>query len=271
MQMRRSRAVEVGGDMADAERTSQTERAMREIRSLVMSGAFAPNARLPETDLAKRLGVSRTPLRQALDRLVAEGILERIPSGGIRVARFDLDDIRDAIELRGVLEGTAARLAAERGADAQVAEELSAVLDDLDDVVGSSGEMDFQAYVPLNRRFHELLARLSGSQIIKREVERVARLPLASPSAFLQGQELIPDFRQSLTRAQRQHRAIFEAILNREGARAEALAREHARLAQENLSFLTKAQPNLAARIPGMALVHANKISNGGGENAKPV
>ena len=238
-----------------SDRKTQLEKALLGLRSLVLSGAFEANTRLPEVGLSERLGISRTPLRQAMDRLVAEGLLERIETGGCRVARFTLDDINDAIELRGVIEGTAARLAAERGADPVLLAEAERVLDGIDRAFFTPLGIDFEAYVRLNAEFHDLLARLSGSAVVQREVERVNRLPLASPSAFLQEQELIPDFRASLIRAQWQHRAMLEAIRAREGARAEALGREHARLARQNLEHLAKAGPGVATRVPGLSLV----------------
>ena len=117
--------------------------------------------------------------------------------------------------------------------------------------------IDFDAYVHENARFHALLAGMSGSQIIEREVARISQLPLASPSAFLREQELIPDFSASLVIAQGQHRAILEAIVAREGARAEALSREHARLARRNLDYLANAGPGVATRVPGLSLLSA--------------
>jgi GntR family transcriptional regulator of vanillate catabolism len=239
--------------LSSQDRNAQFSRALIGLRSLVLSGAYDAGARLPETAVAKRLGLSRTPLRQAMDRLVDEGLLERVETGGCRVARFSMDDIRDAIELRGVLEGTAARLAAERGVDARLADRMEDILEELDAAV--EGQLDFKAYVRLNAAFHDLLARLAGSSIVTREVDRANRLPAASPTAFMDRQEFIPDFRDSLRRAQRQHRAIFESIINREGARAEALAREHARLARSNLEYVMQEQPGLADRVPGLALV----------------
>ncbi|MCA0873788.1 GntR family transcriptional regulator [Seohaeicola saemankumensis] len=241
--------------MAGEDRLTQFDKALLGLRSLVMSGEFEVSARLPEVSLSERLGISRTPLRQAMDRLVSEGLLERIDTGGCRVASFTIEDITDAIEIRGVIEGTAARLAAERGADPGLLAEADRVLEQIDAALDAPGGADFDAYVRLNARFHDLLARLAGSAVIRREAERVARLPLASPSSFLQGQELYPDFQASLVRAQRHHRLILSAIRGREGARAEALAREHARLARENLEYLTKTEPSLATRVPGFALV----------------
>ncbi|MEZ5811843.1 MAG: GntR family transcriptional regulator [Rhizobiaceae bacterium] len=241
----------------DSARMTQFSKALLELRLLVLNGEFEAKSRLPETALAERLGISRTPLRQAMARLVEEGLLERLETGGCRVASFTMDDIIDAIEIRGVMEGTAARLAAERGPDPALAEECRRVLDDLDDAVFGAVEPDFSRYVPLNARFHQLVAEMSGSRLVRREVERAARLPLASPSAFLQGQALIPDFRASLRHAQVHHEAIFDAIVSREGTRAEALAREHARLARKNLDYVMNTDPSLAERVPGMALVSA--------------
>ena len=241
--------------MAKAERASQLDKAIIGLRSLVMEGAFQAHSRLPEVALAERLGISRTPLRQAMDRLVAEGLLERIDSGGCRVASFDFNDIRDAIEMRGVIEGTAARWAAERGADPELLSEADRLLTELDNSIGSSGGVDFDRYAQLNAAFHDILARLPGSPVVEKEIKRIASLPLAGPSAFLREQELVPDFLPSLIRAQSQHRAIIEAIRDREGARAEALAREHARLARQNFAFLTEKHSHLAKRVPGLALV----------------
>lgn len=240
--------------MDGGERNAQLMKALIELRSMILRGIFGPGERLAETALAERLGLSRTPLRQAMDRLVGEGLLERIETGGCRVARFTMADILDAIELRGVLEGTAARIAAERGADPDLWSRLGAVLDALDAAVRPEA-LDFRAYVALNAEFHDLLARLGRSAVIAREVRRANRLPAASPTAFLQGQELIPDFRDSLRRAQVQHRAIADAIAAREGARAEALAREHARLARINFEYVMSQPADLAGRVPGLALV----------------
>ena len=115
--------------------------------------------------------------------------------------------------------------------------------------------IDFDLYVRENAKFHDLLARLAGSPLIEREVKRMSRLPLASPSAFLSDQAMIPDFQESLRYAQRQHHAILDAIVGREGARAEALTREHARLALTNFNYVTTQHPKLAKAVPGLALV----------------
>mgnify|MGYP003683665309 FL=1 len=234
---------------------SQLDHALLELRSLVMNGEFSGGQRLSEVAVAKQLGTSRTPLRQAMDRLVAEGLLERIETGGCRVETFTRDDIADAIELRGVIEGTAARMAAERGVSAELLSQANAALEGIDRAIKASNGLNFECYVHRNAEFHTLLAKFSGSALVQREIERVSMLPLASPSAFLSEQAAIPDFVDSLRYAQRQHRAIVEAITNHEGARAEALVREHARLALINFNYLTDVQPTLVNDVPGLALV----------------
>lgn len=241
-----------------SDRFSQFEKGLLGLRSLVMGGALEANTRLPEVALAERLGISRTPLRKAMDRLVSEGLLERMEAGGCRVARFTTEDIRDAIELRGVIEGTAARMSAERGVSSDILDHADRVLDAIDDALGRPDGIDFDAYVHQNAEFHDLLSHMPGSAVIQREVERICCLPLASPSSFLQEQELIPNFQASLSLAQDHHRGILNAIRNREGARAEALTREHARLALRNFEYVTTAKPSLATRVPGLALVSAS-------------
>ena len=257
--------------MVEAKRISQSRKALSELRALILDGTLEAGSRLAETALAERLGISRTPLREAMTRLVEEGLLERQASGGCRVCRFTMTEIVDAIELRGVMEGTAARLAAERGADPELLAQCHEILAGIDDALAPAPppaqalrprdsvgvDIDFDAYVALNARFHALLAQLAGSDIVAREVERSCRQPLASPSAFLAGQEQVDEFRRSLGGAQEQHKAILDAIENGEGARAEALAREHARLARHNLKYALTSDPGLVEQIPGLALVSA--------------
>lgn len=234
---------------------SQTLRAVLGIRDLVYSGAVAPGERLSEITMTERLGLSRTPVRAALARLEQEGILEPIPTGGYAVRSFTEADIVDAIELRGAMEGVAARLAAERGISDDQAAALESILTALDGIVGDNpAALDFQGYEALNGAFHDMLRRLAGSAVIEREVARIAALPFAGPSAFLDVQTEMPDFRASLTVAQAQHRAIAEAIGRRQGARAEALAREHALLARRNLEYVME-NGKLRQRVPALMLV----------------
>lgn len=238
-----------------SERAAQSQRALMGVRDLIVSGEIRAGTRLSELALVERLGISRTPLRAALARLGQEGLVEAIPSGGYAVRSFSREDVIDAIELRGVLEGLALRLAAERGVAPARMSELQGLLEGIDVALrGEVEDMDFDRYVDLNARFHEKLWGLA-SQTIRREIERVTSLPFASPSAFLDKQSGVVEFRRSLYGAQAQHRAMVSAIMLREGTRAEALAREHARLARQNLEFVLDQDRSLIRRVPALSLV----------------
>jgi GntR family transcriptional regulator of vanillate catabolism len=94
---------------------SQTINAIITIRQQILHGDLMPGERLLELALVERFGMSRTPIRAALTRLAEEGLLEKVSGGGYTVREFSVRDIEDAIEARGIVEGMAARLAAERG------------------------------------------------------------------------------------------------------------------------------------------------------------
>ena len=236
--------------------TSQMARALLGLRELLFGGEYAPGQRLSELPLVERLGVSRTPLRLALARLDHEGLIEALATGGYVVRRFTRADIDDAIELRGVLEGTAARFAAERGANRRLLARMHALSGQLDDVVRArdEGVDSFVRYVSLNESFHELLVDLAAGAVLRRGLDGVLSPPFASPSAFLLAQAELPESRQILVVAQAQHRALLEAIEHREGARAESIAREHARLSRENLDVVL-AHGEVRGHVRGASLI----------------
>jgi GntR family transcriptional regulator of vanillate catabolism len=243
---------------ADSEHApkQQTAKALSGLRDLILAGEVQPGERLSEVALAERLSVSRTPLRAALQRLEQEGLVALIPSGGYAVRSFSRQEVIDAIELRGVLEGTAARLAAERATTPERIEAIRDVVADLDTVLAAEpSAMDFERYEALNGMFHRLLWDLAGSDLLRREIERMTSLPFASPNAFVNTESDVPAFYRSLVVAQAQHKAIISAIELREGARAEALAREHARLARQNLDFVLEEQPDLRRKVLALALM----------------
>lgn len=242
--------------MGEAQRASQEQRALMGLRSIVLGGGAEPGERLSEPQLAERLGLSRTPIRAAIAQLVDEGLLERLQSGGCRVRSFEVADVRDAIDLRGTFEGLAARRAAEIGARTEGLAACDAIGDEIDRALGRDARsVDFDLYASLNDAFHHALVDLCDSDIIRREYERIIRLPMAGPSCFLQAQAEMTEIRTSLFVAQAQHRALIAAIRGREGSRAEALAREHAHLAQDNLREVLTARHRLRSTIPGLALV----------------
>lgn len=234
----------------------QSLKALLGLRELVLQGGVEPGERLSEIALSERLNVSRTPLRAALQRLEQEHLVELIPSGGYAVRRFTHQEAIDSIELRGTLEGVAARFAAERGVVPARLKAAWSIIHALDETLDSEpASFNFSRYEELNEQFHEMLAEMSGSDVIRREIARVTSLPFASPSAFTNAQVNVPKFLTTLTIAQAQHRAIIAAIEMREGARAEALAREHARMARQALDFVMEQKPDLRTKVPALALL----------------
>lgn len=235
---------------------SHTLHALTELRQKIVSGEIAGGTRLLEVALAEDLGISRTPVRAALSRLAEEGLLERGDGGGFRVRQFDLAEAIDTVELRGALEGIAARMAAERGAPKDRLAHMTAIVNALDSCfLNGLEEFDFDKYSELNETFHVTLSEASESAVIQREIARVKQLPFASPSAFLPDRTNPTQFARTLAIAQEQHRAIVAAIAGREGARAEALAREHARAARLNLERIFGEDQAPGGDIPGLALV----------------
>lgn len=242
--------------MQEPSGNTHATRAQIELRKRILSGELPGGTRLFEVQMAEQLDISRTPVRDAMSRLVEEGLLDRAQGGGFVVRSFGFGDVIDAIELRGVLEGTAARLAAERGVTPVSMARLRDIVAELDGCFGpAAGDVDFDRYSELNARFHRELAGLCGSEIVRREVERMTRLPFASPSAFLPNGAELDAFARSLGVAQEQHRQIVAAIASREGTRAEALAREHARIARRNLEYVMIEDRSLIKYLPGLSLV----------------
>ncbi len=233
---------------------SQTMKATLGLRELLFSGSFKPGERVPELRLVEELGVSRTPLRIALMTLEHEGLLETLPGGGFVVREFTRSDIDDAIELRGVLEGTAARLAAERLESPEELESMKELSREMDEIVRDPSIEAFVEYVELNQEFHNGLRDLAKSPQLARALEHIVSLPFAGPSTLVMVQAQLPESREIIFVAQHQHNALLDAIERGEGARAEAIAREHARIARRNLDVVLENR-DLLDRVPGSTLL----------------
>ena len=244
--------------LAPEESGSQAVKAQLRLRELILSGQLAAGSRIAELALVDLLGVSRTPIRAALMRLEQEGLLQALPGGGYAVRTFSEREVADAIELRGTLEGLAARLSAERGASRRALLEARECLDQIDRVLldPSLSEDMFSEYVELNARFHRLLADMPGSEVLSREIERAAGLPFASPSGFVGVQVDNAPARDMLVVAQHQHRQVLDAIERREAGRAEALMREHSRIARHNMQLALREPDGFA--MPGVQLIRPN-------------
>lgn len=191
-----------------------TDRSEQVLRELILGGEIAPGERLNEVELATSLGISRGPLREAIARLAAEGLLSVVSHRGAFVSTFDADELRDLYELRIALEVLAVRRAAERAGEAMIAElrgmldETATVLDAVD--VGYPSDIDV----------HRGIAQLAGNRpLLETALNVHHRINLArSRSGHQPGRA---------KDAYAEHCEIVDAISGRDADLAERLVREH--------------------------------------------
>lgn len=186
------------------------------IRQAIVEGRVSPGQRLKEEELAHELGLSRTPIREALHQLQAEGLVEATPNRGATVRAYDVADLEDMYELRALLEGQAARRAAGK-ATAGHLEELRSSCDRFELLLGGG---DLQALVKENAFFHETILRASGSERLSGMVQQVVAMPLVYKSyIWYSGAQVAASYHY--------HRQLTHALEHRDAERAELIMREH--------------------------------------------
>ncbi|MCD2185976.1 GntR family transcriptional regulator [Actinomycetospora soli] len=201
-----------------------SERAHHALRDEILRGALPPGARLGEVELAERLGVSRTPIREALSRLAAEGLVEVLPHRGARVVSFSADDLDGIFDVRLALEPRATGRAATR----VTAEDLDA-LDDLAThmlAIGAPGpEQDLDALVGLNRDFHARLLEVAAAPALSAALANVVHLPVVLRTFHTYDPA-------SLARSLAHHAEIVAALRVADADWASAVMRSHIRNAR---------------------------------------
>jgi len=217
---------------------------------MILSGALAPGQRVTEAGLADLLGVSRTPIRNALPTLAAEGLVRNVGRRGYAVREFNEHESWEALELRALLEGQAARMVAQKGAS-------EALLTDLD-VCLASGDALFEkrhlnpedevAYGIMNARFHQLVIDACESAMLRTFIERLNIVPFVAPSVVVFDQIGLDRAYDLLFGAHRVHHAIVDAIRDGDGQRAETLFREHAH--QQKFSMFERSRKRRAISSP---------------------
>jgi DNA-binding GntR family transcriptional regulator len=139
---------------------TSAERALHALRELILGGDLAAGSRLGEVELAERLGVSRTPVREALSRLAAEGIVEIQPNRGARVATWTVAELEGVFDLRSAIEPQLTAYAVPNAGPADLAE-LEDLAHRMADVGCPGPDQNLDALVPLNRAFHDRLVALA--------------------------------------------------------------------------------------------------------------
>ena len=198
------------------------------LRDLIIEGGLAPGARLHERQLCDGLGVSRTPLREALKVLASEGIVELLPNRGARVARLDESDIENMFEVMGALEALAGTLACRRIGEAELAE-IGALHYEM---MAQYVRRDLPAYFRLNQAIHAAIVAAAGNPILAATYHNLAvRMRRARYLANLSDERW--------QHAVAEHAAILDALRARDGARLAQLLAEHLR----NKSAVLRGEP----------------------------
>ncbi len=186
------------------------------LRDEVLTGALNPGVWIREHDIASAWSVSRTPVREAVRRLAQDGLVEASPNRGVRVTVLTAEDVDDVYEVRALLEGAAARRAAEYATAADI-EYLGRLLDRIDATAAS----DVAAHIRADEAFHDAIVALARSatlaDLTRRLAGRVARVRAATADTNTEA------------RTRRQHRTILAALAARDADAAERAMREHIR------------------------------------------
>jgi GntR family transcriptional regulator of vanillate catabolism len=255
-EIRTHKPVKIDGPSRDD--GSQVSRATLGLRDMLLRGALRPGRRISEIPLSTKLGVSRTPLRLAFERLEHEGLIKPLPHSGFTAAEFTLSDVWDAIETRGILEGACARLAAERLENPAQLEPLRKIRHAMVELV-TTDPCNIIGYLDLNEAFHLAILDLANNKILRRAIDQVYKLPFAAPSSRVLLSRTLPMSKEILPVGEEHHRALVDAIEHREGTRAEGLAREHARLTRRHLEAAL-ADQNFVETLPGARLVKVRAV-----------
>lgn len=216
--------------MNKQDKTPQAPSVVSILRQMILSGELNAGERIAEIPIADRLGVSRTPIRIAFRTLEQEGLLTKQQSRGYCVRKISTEEISGAVEVRGVLEGLAALQAAEKGVSTEHLDEMRRCLDEGDALFGKGfvTEQDLEAYQDLNKRFHATILAAAQNPAIVAAMSRNDHFPFASSNAIAIDPKQLDREYKRMNFGHMQHHSVFDAIENRQGARAESIMREHA-------------------------------------------
>jgi DNA-binding GntR family transcriptional regulator len=157
------------GGVLPITRVTLHDEVLTRLRDMIIEGKLAPGARINEGQVGALLGVSRTPLREAIKSLVSEGLVEILPAKGAVVRKFDEKAIYDILEVIKSLEQTAARLLCERASDAEIA----ALREAHEEMMQLYKKGDRLAYFKLNQRIHSGIAQASGNEALAQTHEQL--------------------------------------------------------------------------------------------------
>lgn len=201
------------------------------LREQLLQGEFAPNTRLQEIALAERMGVSRTPIREALSVLARDGLLEYAPNRGYTVREFSLADIISAFRVRAVLEGLGCRLLAEKGLPADTDTQLQHAIAWGETLLQSSQLQggDFDQWREMNKSFHLAILLATKNDLLIRFAKISRNIPIVFNGSFRWYST------RDFQRSQDHHQTIYAAMKNGQAERADNMMQEHVMQAAEIL------------------------------------
>jgi DNA-binding GntR family transcriptional regulator len=195
------------------------DRVYARLRSGILDGSYPQGARLGEVELAEALGVSRTPVREALRRLGSEGLVETLPNKGARVRTWSPQELDAISDLRALLEGHAAALAAPRITDEELAA-MTRLVEQMEVATASGVSPDYDLITDLNNQFHAGVAAASDNPLLPAVARQFIHIPI-----------VVRTFRQytpeRLRQSVRQHRDVLDALTSHDAVWAEAAMRVH--------------------------------------------
>ncbi len=214
-------------------------RVAQRIRELIVEGVLKPGTRVAEASIAERLGVSRTPVRNALPALASEGLLEPAGKRGYAVRHFTIDDSYRATEIRCVLEGYAARELAARQDRGPIVASLREILGEGDRIFakGHVVKEDEEAYAAMNGRFHHLIMSGARDPLLSDLIQRVYSVPFVAPNVVASNRIPLDEIYPILMSGHRQHHAIVDSIESGQPDVAESLMRGHSTPARRTLGL----------------------------------
>jgi len=195
------------------------DRVYAKLRQGILDGTYAQGTRLGEVDLADALGVSRTPVREALRRLGSEGLLSTSPNKGARVRTWTASELSDISDLRALLEGHAAGRAATRVTDADLSY-MNELVTGMEAATQEGITPDIDLITELNGAFHGAIVTAAGNSLLPELMSSLIHVPVVSRTYRLYSP---PRMRLSM----RQHRDVLDALTARDPAWAEAVMRVH--------------------------------------------
>lgn len=192
------------------------------LRKAIVEGSLKPGQRLMEVQLAEQLGVSRTPVREAIRKLELEGFVIMLPRKGAYVADMSVKDIVDVLEVRAALEGLAANLAAERMEEKEI-EELKKVSEDLNEAMK---ERNLDEILKKDVEFHQCIFESAGNKKLTQMINSLWEQVYRFRAGYMSDQSAMSGIRE-------EHEQLINAIIRGEGEEASKCAKEHIERAEQ--------------------------------------